>query len=436
MKREITCIVCPRGCRMTADIQGETVTVTAAPAEGYELEAIYVDGVAIEGSTYTVRGLHTVTATFRAAEVVPAVYAITVGAVTGGTVAVDKAEAEAGETVVVTATPASGYALEAIYVDGAAIEGNAFVVTGGHTVTATFYKLLTFAGASVSMAEALDVNIMISKANVDKAITDGYIEMVGPDATGATRTVRVDRADWVVNGTYYKVTYSGLAAKQMAEDIIVTVYDANGKQISENYVSGIRAYAMRGLANARADAETKTLLVDMLNYGAAAQNKFNYMTDDLANALLTDDQKALGTNVTKAYQDNCQKILNMAGSNFALESRIEMNMYFNKITVGEGTYALVKLTHHNEDTETVVRIEGSEFKKSGSMYIVNITEIVTADGRELVTCEVYDANDTLIAKGIDSLESYVARAIGQKPAENMWMEELLDFSDAAYTYLH
>ena len=28
MKREITCIVCPRGCRMTADIQGQTITVT------------------------------------------------------------------------------------------------------------------------------------------------------------------------------------------------------------------------------------------------------------------------------------------------------------------------------------------------------------------------------------------------------------------------
>ena len=28
MKREITCIVCPRGCRMTAEIQGETITVT------------------------------------------------------------------------------------------------------------------------------------------------------------------------------------------------------------------------------------------------------------------------------------------------------------------------------------------------------------------------------------------------------------------------
>lgn len=28
MKREITCIVCPRGCRLTADIQGENITVT------------------------------------------------------------------------------------------------------------------------------------------------------------------------------------------------------------------------------------------------------------------------------------------------------------------------------------------------------------------------------------------------------------------------
>lgn len=28
MKREITCIVCPRGCRLTADIQGESISVT------------------------------------------------------------------------------------------------------------------------------------------------------------------------------------------------------------------------------------------------------------------------------------------------------------------------------------------------------------------------------------------------------------------------
>ena len=40
MKREITCIVCPRGCRMTADIQGETITVTGHTCPRGEKHAI------------------------------------------------------------------------------------------------------------------------------------------------------------------------------------------------------------------------------------------------------------------------------------------------------------------------------------------------------------------------------------------------------------
>ena len=40
MKHEITCIVCPRGCRMTADIQGETITVTGHTCQRGEKHAI------------------------------------------------------------------------------------------------------------------------------------------------------------------------------------------------------------------------------------------------------------------------------------------------------------------------------------------------------------------------------------------------------------
>ena len=40
MKREITCIVCPRGCRLTADIQGETITVTGQGCNRGEKHAI------------------------------------------------------------------------------------------------------------------------------------------------------------------------------------------------------------------------------------------------------------------------------------------------------------------------------------------------------------------------------------------------------------
>ena len=40
MKRELTCIVCPRGCRLTADIQGDTITVTGQGCNRGEKHAI------------------------------------------------------------------------------------------------------------------------------------------------------------------------------------------------------------------------------------------------------------------------------------------------------------------------------------------------------------------------------------------------------------
>ena len=52
---------------------------------------------------------------------------------------------------------------------------------------------------------------------------------------------------------------------------------------------------MRVLAKAETTAKEKTLVVDMLNYGAAAQKFFNYNTENLANALLSDEQKGFAT---------------------------------------------------------------------------------------------------------------------------------------------
>ena len=40
MKREITCIVCPRGCRMVADIQGENIAVTGYSCSRGEKHAL------------------------------------------------------------------------------------------------------------------------------------------------------------------------------------------------------------------------------------------------------------------------------------------------------------------------------------------------------------------------------------------------------------
>ena len=49
------------------------------------------------------------------------------------------------------------------------------------------------------------------------------------------------------------------------------------------------------------DKAFRTLLVDLLNYGAAAQIKSNYKTDNLANAELTDVQKAWASPDIKSF---------------------------------------------------------------------------------------------------------------------------------------
>ncbi len=40
MKRQITCIVCPRGCMLSADIQGDSITVTGQGCSRGEKHAI------------------------------------------------------------------------------------------------------------------------------------------------------------------------------------------------------------------------------------------------------------------------------------------------------------------------------------------------------------------------------------------------------------
>ena len=294
-----------------------------------------------------------------------------------------------------------------------------------------------FAGSTVTMTEVIDVNLMFQKAAL-KGAAGAYVEIVGPgDEIGQTRTVRIEQADWgSYNSSLYKVTYQGLAARQMGQDIVATVYSADGVALSAPYTDSVRAYAGRALKSS-GDAKLKKLIVDLLNYGAAAQTYFKYAADDLANNQLTQEQKALGTVVTKAYSDRSQKVLNNVGSTFNLKSRIELNMYFKKMTVTENTYALVRMTHHYDGAEEItVRIEGSEFDNSKASYtIVPIAEMVAADGRQLVTCEVYQGG-TLVAKGVDSLESYVARAMKSNATTNKWLEEVLDFSDSAYNYQH
>lgn len=82
---------------------------------------------------------------------------ITVKISDGGRIFVDRNMAAEGETVTITTAPYAGYELSALYVDGAAIEGNTFTVTGNHEVSALFTKLPVTGGTQDYRLEGITV---------------------------------------------------------------------------------------------------------------------------------------------------------------------------------------------------------------------------------------------------------------------------------------
>lgn len=136
-------------------IEGETVTLTVTPAEGYELDALTVTNTATgaavtvnEDHTFTMpAGNVTVTATFQQAT---KTYTVAVDEnIANGTVVVNPTTYTAGQTVALAVTPADGYVLDQLTVTNTATgepvnvhEDYSFTMPEGDvTVTATFKKV-------------------------------------------------------------------------------------------------------------------------------------------------------------------------------------------------------------------------------------------------------------------------------------------------------
>jgi hypothetical protein len=98
------------------------------------------------------------------------------------------------------------------------------------------------------------------------------------------------------NDAVFLNTTTGIAAKYMGDSRYYCAYAklSDGTYAySKLYRYSPKQYATNMLGKGSTSAAQKALCVAMLNYGAAAQNYFGYKTDDLMNAALTEEQKAL-----------------------------------------------------------------------------------------------------------------------------------------------
>ena len=291
-------------------------------------------------------------------------------------------------------------------------------------LNASFKDSFILAGANTVLGGELAMNFFINPADLNG--TDYYAQITLYAEDGVVTTT-VPYAEWEVRDDYLVVTQKGLAARQMADKIEVVVYNGDGTAASDVWTDSIRDYAMRILEDQ--NDECKTLIVDMLNYGAAAQNFFGYNTADLANSQLSDAQKAYAT---ESVSCNNQLVAGEGyhGSTLSLKDRILLTVYFENITAD--MYAVVSFTDH-KGVAHETRVDGSSFSVYNSTtYGVVVDDLVVADGDSVVTVTVYDAQGNVVASASDSVNSYAARQMGQ----DAMYEMVAKFTTSAYVYFH
>ncbi|MGN0384136.1 MAG: glycosyl hydrolase 53 family protein [Eubacterium sp.] len=127
----------------------DVVSVTAIPDDGYELQNIYVNGTAVEGTEFLMPAGDVIIT----AEFVKTDYAITTTNSLYGMIDV-VSTANYGDIVTVTVYPNDGYKFDYITVNGEVIEGTSFEMPNQEVTISAFYSAIEYSIDTNSVNEA------------------------------------------------------------------------------------------------------------------------------------------------------------------------------------------------------------------------------------------------------------------------------------------
>lgn len=218
--------------------------------------------------------------------------------------------------------------------------------------------------------------------------------------------------DYTEQGEYYVFSYPSISPQLMNDDVAAVLHAThNGiDYASPEKVMSVRtyAYAMLGRCNSDNYARLGTLLVDLLNYGAAAQKYTNYQTDTPVNADLTDEQKSWGTNTEPIFENirdyNYKTVENplsvWTGAGLVLNNSVMVRVKFSAENIENKTVRIIC-----GKGEFTYSIEDFIHNKDGSYYVY-CDEIFADEMSEEILLAVYDNNIQCSNTMRFSVESY------------------------------
>ncbi len=346
--------------RVSADrplaLQGETVTLTVTPDEGYAVKSVSVnDGdVAL---TDNADGTYSFTMPAGdanvSAEIKPILYhtVIVYCYIPHGSVSADRSLAAQGETVTLTVTPDEGYAVKSVSVGGSTsgVTKNAdgtysFIMPGHHAVVSAEFDFADGIGArlyghSLSLDGDIGVNFYMDlDDSVKNSETAKMIFTVPNGSKTETQELFVkdvlDKTATVDGTTYYQFKCK-VSAKDMASAITAQIVDGETK--GTKYTYSVREYAKYILDNSNDYSfEIVNLVKAMLNYGSAAQEYFGvgstFANDGLNTNYDAVDEVSAG-NIDKPYDldiygRSLPEGVTFEGVTLSLKSETTISLYF------------------------------------------------------------------------------------------------------------
>ena len=279
-------------------------------------------------------------------------------------------------------TPAKSlYGYEFVKADGL----NTPIVSDG-TVVTYYYKNKTapeekpspvINTVSLSLESSITMNFKVLKSSLS-SFDEFYMTF---ECGGKEEKV----TDYKETDKYYVFSYKGINPQLMNDNVTAVLHAKNksGEYTSPKKIMSVREYAYTMLDRYSDDEHSKlrTLLVDLLNYGAAAQIYAGYQTDNLVNSDLTDVQKNWASKDTTEFK-------NIRNLNYKTISNPTAEWKTCSLVLKNSIMVKVKFSAKDVENKTVeIVLKNAKFTYTKDDFVNN------GDGTYYVYCNELFANE-------------------------------------------
>jgi len=301
-------------------------------------------------------------------------------------------------------------------------------------ITAGAEMSVNYSIMASDVSEYEDFYLVVEKEMADGqtvSTTYGVVEEKSTRSTDERQPLTVKYDPTTGEPAMYSATYEGVNAKEMGDSFTTTLYGvaADGtlyRSVVES--SSMKEYLLSRFDAANATTELKTMVIDMLKYGAAAQVRLGYNTENLVTADLTEEQLAYATQEIPEAVNNAASTGEGASvnTNITVGARVQLNLSCIYTTASDPDAIKCVIT----DSEGNVLAEIAATNKGNIMFSAIYENVGAKQMRDVINATFYEG-ETAISQTVSwSVESYVA----QVRAKTNVAEDELNMVNAMLTY--